>query len=109
MGVTAAAGRTRRSGPGIASPGEWEDAATVGELVGVTMYKGYTAQVQERFASHPGTEQPQHLLFMLAPAMIQCMPSLLEEMELRPRRAESPGAAVDSCHMWRADGPLLRL
>jgi hypothetical protein len=34
-------------------------------------------------------------------------PSLLEELEVRPRRAEGPHAAVDSCHMWRKDGPLV--
>ena len=48
-----------------------------------------------------------HLLFMLAPTMLQCMPSLMEELKVRPRRAEGTHAAVDSCHMWRADGPLV--
>jgi hypothetical protein len=39
--------------------------------------------------------------------MIQCFPSLLDELEVRPRRAEGPHAAVDSRHMWRKDGPLV--
>jgi hypothetical protein len=71
------------------------------------MQKGYTAQVQELFSRHGDLEPLQHLLFMMAPTMIQCFPSLAEELELRPRRAEGPHAAVDSCHMWRAGGPLV--
>ena len=55
-----------------------------------------------------GLEPLQHLLFMMAPTMIQCFPSLVEELDVQPRRAEGPHAAVDSCHMWRADGPLLK-
>jgi len=109
MAITAAAGRVRRGGPGVNSVGEWQVAPSVGDLVGRTIYKGYTAQVQALFAGRAGTAPLQHLLFMLAPAMIQCMPSLLEEMEMRPRRAESPHAAVDSCHMWRAGGPLVAI
>ena len=108
MAITASTARTRHAGPGIASAGEWHPVLKVGELVGMSMYKGYTARVQEHFAGEADTQPLQHLLFMLAPAMIQCMPSLLEEMGLQPRRAESPHAAVDSCHMWRAGGPLLR-
>jgi len=107
MTIGASSGRVRRSGPGIAAIGSWEPVATAAGLVGRTMMKGYTAQVQELFAGQPDTEPLQHLLFMLAPAMIQCMPSLVEELEMRPRHAESPHAAVDSCHMWRAGGPLV--
>ncbi|MFQ5666609.1 MAG: DUF2889 domain-containing protein [Candidatus Binatia bacterium] len=109
MTITASAGRVRRCGPGMDVLGGWERIATVGALVGKTMQKGYTAQVQQLFALQEGLEPLQHLLFMLGPAMIQCMPSLVEELEMRPRRAESPHAAVDSCHMWRAGGPLLAM
>jgi len=107
MGITASTGRVRRSGPGIESVGQWEPVARLGELVGRMMVKGYTAQVQAVFAGQAGLEPLQHLLFMLAPTLMQCMPSVVEELEMRPRRAESPHAAVDSCHMWRADGPLM--
>jgi len=107
MAMRAASGRVRRSGPGLEALGAWEPVPAVGELVGRTMQKGYTAQVQELFSQRGDLEPLQHLLFMLAPAMIQCFPSLAEELELRPRRAEGPHAAVDSCHMWRAGGPLV--
>jgi len=107
MTITASSGRVRRSGPGIESVGEWEPVAILDELVGRAMVKGYTAQVQALFAAQAGLDPLQHVLFMLAPTLMQCMPSLVEELEMRPRRAESPHAAVDSCHMWRADGPLV--
>jgi len=108
MAIRHSAVRTRRSGHAIAEPGVWSAVALCEQLVGVTMYKGYTAEVQRIFADTRDTEALQHLLFMLAPAMLQCMPSLFDEIEWRPRRAEGSRGAVDSCHMWRADGPLMR-
>lgn len=107
MAITKGSGRVRRSGPGIEALGSWEAVAILDRLVGRTMMKGYTAQVQELFADTDGLDPLQHLLFMMAPTLMQCFPSLAEELEMRPRRAEGPHAAVNSCHMWRADGPLL--
>ena len=99
--------RVRQSGAQIDKPGEWQVESTAQQLLGKSLLKGYTAQVQAEYAQTSGFEPLQHLLFMMAPAMIQCFPSLAEEMEQRPRRAEGPHAAVDSCHMWRAGGPLV--
>ena len=107
MAITSGSGRVRRSGSGVEALGSWESVATVEQLIGRSMMKGYTAQVQELFAGAADLLALQHLLFMLAPTLMQCFPSLAEELELRPRRAEGPHAAVNSCHMWRADGPLL--
>jgi len=107
MLIVASAGRVRRSGPAVDAAGNWEAVATVGQLAGRTMYKGYTAQVQELLGARADMQPLLHLLFMLAPTMIQCFPSLAEEMDVRPRRAEGTHGAVDSCHMWRADGPLV--
>jgi hypothetical protein len=107
MAITSSSGRVRRSGSGVEALGSWENVATVEQLIGRSMMKGYTAQVQELFAGAADLLALQHLLFMLAPTLMQCFPSLAEELELRPRRAEGPHAAVNSCHMWRADGPLM--
>lgn len=107
MAISAAGARVRRSGPGVDAVGTWAPVARAADLVGRVMMKGYTAEVQSLFADTNGLEPLQHLLFMLAPALMQCMPSLVEELEVRPRRAESPQAAIDSCHMWRANGPLI--
>jgi DUF2889 family protein len=108
MLINASSGRVRRSGPGVGVVGRWESVDTVEQLTGRPMQRGYTAEVQRLFAQSVGLEPLQHLLFMMAPTMMQCFPSLLEELDVRPRRAESPHAAVDSCHMWRADGPLVK-
>lgn len=107
MEITTGSGRVRRSGRGIEALGSWESVATVDRLVGLTMMKGYTAQVQQLFGDAAEMAPLQHLLFTMAPTLMQCFPSLAEELELRPRRAEGPHAAVNSCHMWRADGPLV--
>jgi hypothetical protein len=106
MAITSGSGRVRRSGRGIEALGSWEPVAAVDRLVGLTMMKGYTAQVQQLFSNAAEVVPLQHLLFMMAPTLMQCFPSLAEELELRPRRAEGPHAAVNSCHMWRAGGPL---
>ena len=107
MEITTGSGRVRRSGRGIAALGSWEPVGAVDRLIGLTMMKGYTAQVQQLFGDAAAVAPLQHLLFAMAPALMQCFPSLAEELELRPRRAEGPHAAVNSCHMWRADGPLV--
>ena len=107
MEIATGSGRVRRSGHGIEALGSWEPVAAVDKLVGLTMMKGYTAQVQQLFAAAADMAPLQHLLFTMAPTLMQCFPSLAEELELRPRRAEGPHAAVNSCHMWRADGPLV--
>jgi hypothetical protein len=108
MAIAACNARLRQSGPQIDTPGDWQTEATAAQLVGNAMLKGFSARVQAVYAPTSGLEPLQHLLFMMAPAMIQCLPSLVEEIEQRPRRAEGPHAAVDSCHMWRADGPLVK-
>ena len=107
MAITAASARVRRAGPGVDAVGSWAPVSRAADLVGRVMVKGYTAEVQSVFTDTSGLEPLQHLLFMLGPTLMQCMPSLVEELEVRPRRAESPQAAIDSCHMWRAGGPLV--
>ncbi len=107
MAILAASGRTRRSGPDIDSLEPWGAVPQVGALAGLVVVKGYTAEVQKLFARTAGLEPMQHLLFMLAPTLQQCMPSMAEELELRPRKAEGPHPATDTCHMFRANGPLI--
>ena len=106
MQIVSSAARIRRTGSTLATPGEWETVATAAGLVGRGMFKGYTAEVQALFGEPCEVQPLVHLLFLLAPTMLQCMPSLLEELNVRPRRVEGTHAAVDSCHMWRAGGPL---
>jgi hypothetical protein len=106
MAAHGAQGRSRQSGPGVENVGPWESIDSLGGLHGLVLRKGFSAQVQELFGDGEGIQPITHLVFMLAPVVMQCMPSLLDELELRPRRAEGPHAATNSCHMWRAGGPL---
>lgn len=107
MAILAASGRVRRSGPDIDSMEAWAPVPRLGDLVGLTVVKGYTGEVQKIFAGSSGLQPVQHLLFMLAPTIQQCIPSMAEELETRPRRVEGPHPATDSCHMFRANGPLI--
>ncbi|MFN8627729.1 MAG: DUF2889 domain-containing protein [Candidatus Binatia bacterium] len=107
MVIRAANGRTRRSGADFDSLEAWEAVPQVGNLAGLVVIKGYTAEVRKLFAGTAGLEPMQHLLFMLAPTLQQCMPSMAEELDLRPRKAEGPHPATDTCHMFRAKGPLM--
>lgn len=107
MTILAASGRVRRSGPNIDSLEPWAPVPRVADLAGLVVVKGYTVEVQKLFAGTTGLEPVQHLLFMLAPTLQQCMPSMAEELELRPRTAEGPHPSTDTCHMFRANGPLM--
>jgi hypothetical protein len=107
MAAHGAAGRSRRCGPGVENVGPWEPVDALGGLHGLVLRKGFSAQVQELFGDADGVRPITHLVFMSAPVVMQSIPSLLEELELRrSRRTEGPHAATDSCHMWRAGGPL---
>lgn len=105
--IGAASGRCRRSGPEVDSFGPWSPVPRVGELAGRLVVKGYTAHVQQVFGEGRDDLPVQHLLFMMAPTFQQCMPSMAEELETRPRRVEGPHPSTDSCHMFRRNGPLM--
>ncbi len=109
MAVLTASGRIRRSGPGVAAAGAWQPIDSLGQLGGLALQRGFSARVQELLGDAEGIEPLTHLVLMLAPVVMQCMPSLLDELELRPRHADTPHAATDSCHMWRAGGPLMSM
>lgn len=104
--TTNASGQLRTSGPGVKRVGPWQTITSLSRLEGVAMRKGYAATVQGLFGDAAGTHPLTHLLVVLAPVVMQCMPSLRDLLDVRPRRAEGLHAAIDSCHMWRAGGPL---
>jgi len=91
-------GRVRRGGPGVERVGAWEPYRW-----SVTLSADKCSRLHRTGAG--GLRSPYRrgaaatLLFMLAPTLMQCFPSLAEELELRPRRAEATHGAVDSCHM----------
>ncbi|GIW42247.1 MAG: hypothetical protein KatS3mg076_2824 [Candidatus Binatia bacterium] len=106
MEVGRSEARMREGGPGVERLGPWREITKARVLRGSSVRKGFTARTQELLEGEPLPVL--HLFFALAPTLVQCMPSLFEELGTLPRRAEGPRAAVDSCHMWRAGGPLVR-
>lgn len=107
--ATALSGRRRQSGPGVTRVGAWEPLDTLDRLAGTPLRKGYAAAVQASLADADGIDPLTLLLIVLAPVVMQCMPSLFDLLEVRPRRVDVARAATDSCHMWRANGPLASL
>jgi hypothetical protein len=107
MEAHGAAGRSRRSGPGVGNAEPWQPIEGLADLHGLVLRKGFSARVQELFGDPEGIEPITHLVFMSAPVVMQCIPSLFDELELgSPRAPKGAHAATDSCHMWRAGGPL---
>jgi hypothetical protein len=109
MKAVTANAQVRDLGPGVGQAGPWTAVPAVEQLAGVSLRKGYSANVQQRLGDGDGTRPLTHLLLLFAPVLLQCMPSLIDVLDLRPRRVEGPHPATDSCHMWRSGGPLLAL
>jgi hypothetical protein len=106
--ITSASGRLRRSGPGTEARGPWTPLEDVANLCGVTLRKGYSAAVLARLCDAEESARLHQLLFMVAPVVMQCMPSLADELDLQThRRDERRRTVINSCHMWREDGPLV--
>jgi hypothetical protein len=108
MRVEQAAGCHRRLGPGVWDSGDWVDEPRLGLLAGVPVRKGFSARVGEILADASGTAAVTQLVFMAAPVVMQCMPSLLADLRVPPQPGQGTGTAPNSCHIWRAEGPLHR-
>ncbi len=85
------------------------EAAFTG-LVGMSIARGYTRAVQERFGRSAGCTHLEFLARALGPAVVQAIPSAA----IRRRSDDDPGAfsggidwLVGTCHVWAADGPGL--
>lgn len=104
MTVDALEGRIRSFGADAFAPKQWTPLSQLPELAGVAIRKGFSARVEEILGA--GAVPPLHLVFMMAPVVMQCMPSLLDAMSVGLDGARGTGTAPNSCHMWRAEGPL---
>ncbi len=110
MTVVEASGRRRPLLPGYGQTGAWEPLDELEELRELSVRKGFTANVQRTLDDPEGLRPESQLIYMMAPVLMQSLPGFLEEMEIPSggRGGSAPSAALDSCHMWRADGPLDR-
>jgi hypothetical protein len=80
-------------------------------LVGLSVARGYTRAVQERFGGVSGCTHLEHLARSLGPVVIQAATSTMarSRTEGRPglgaaETGTSPLAIRNSCHVWAEDG-----
>jgi hypothetical protein len=92
--------------------GDWRDRSEpVADLAGTSVLGGMASQLFERLGADPGDRPLLDTLLNLAPALIQCVPAVIERWHRdsdtsRPNMMAGGGMA-DSCYMWRRDGALL--
>ena len=77
------------------------------QLVGLSIARGFTREVNERFGRQRGCAHFTALIHALAPAVRQGAGAAFPELEVRPGDAEP--WFVNTCQAWREDGPLHRL
>ncbi len=84
--------------------------ARFGQLVGLSVARGYTRAVQERFGRALGCTHLEFLARAIGPVVVQAVPS----SAVRAAGTEPGGDEVarmgldwlsDTCHVWRAGGP----
>jgi hypothetical protein len=80
------------------------------ELVGLSVARGYTRAVQERFGRDLGCTHLEFLARALGPAVVQAIPSAASRATSESAAREElskVGTAwlADTCHVWRTDGP----
>jgi hypothetical protein len=111
MTLSAASGRRRKLLPGLGNAGPWEPVAETSCLRDVSVRKGFTASVQQIYDDSAMLRPESQLALTMAPVVMQSLPGLLEELQVHAEGGggSSTGTALNSCHMWRADGPLDRM
>jgi Protein of unknown function (DUF2889) len=82
------------------------------ELVGLSVARGYTRSVQERFGRQRGCSHLEFLARALGPAVIQAITSAAAQRRQRGEVTEDSGSMsrqllLNTCHVWAEDGPGL--
>ena len=79
---------------------------------GLSVTKGFTAAALERIGGAAGCAHLSALVIALTPVIPQASGALAGFLKLPPEqklRNRATNPQVDSCHMWRSDGPLLKM
>lgn len=76
------------------------------QLVGLSIARGFTREVNERFGRQRGCAHFTALIHAMAPAVRQGAGVAFPDLE---RPAEGGPWFVNTCHAWRESGPLHRL
>src|SRR5262249_9841384 len=75
------------------------------QLVGVSVARGFTRAVNDRFGRQRGCAHLTALVHAMGPAIRQGAGAAFRD-EDRLRRADRDLWFIDTCQAWRADGPL---
>jgi hypothetical protein len=86
-------------------------AARASRLEGLSIAKGFTGAALDRIAGPAGCAHLAALVIAVTPVIPQASGALAAFRRQSPEemlRSRAGGPQVDSCHMWRAEGPLVR-
>jgi hypothetical protein len=79
------------------------------ELIGLSVARGYTSAVQERFGRERGCSHLEFLARALGPVVVQATTSsaawLVENGDDYPVREGGFSFLANTCHLWTEDGP----
>jgi hypothetical protein len=80
-------------------------------LIGQNISTGFTSLVKKTFGGPKGCTHLNALLIAMAPAVVQGFWSSVVSRRITPAQASKSmdaGLLIDSCWVWRSDGPLAR-
>jgi hypothetical protein len=84
-------------------------ADTFGDLVGLSVARGYTNAVQQRFGRERGCSHLEFLARALGPVVVQGLTSSaarqVEDGRPHPMGQAGFGFLTNTCHVWAVDGP----
>jgi hypothetical protein len=86
-------------------------ASGASRLEGLSIAKGFTGAALDRIAGPAGCAHLAALVIAVTPVIPQASGALagfLRQSSEELLRSRAGGPQVDSCHMWRAEGPLVR-
>lgn len=91
--------------------GEWRERnAVLADLVGHGALGGMAGRLFGRLGGDPADRPLLDALLNLAPALVQCVPAVMERWQRAPGAARpammAGGGMTDSCYMWRRGGAL---
>jgi hypothetical protein len=79
------------------------------KLVGIKIISGYTQKVKDLIGNVKGCSHLTHLFITLGPAAVQgYWAAYGRQPGARSLANPAITRVVDSCHVWRRDGPLVR-
>jgi len=86
---------------------------TFRDLVGLSVGRGYTSAVQERFGRERGCSHLEFLARAIGPVVVQAMTSSAAWNAMKgdgpsPMGEGAPAFLTNTCHVWAEDGPGLR-